>query len=236
MSAGFKAPEFYADSVALAYKLPTSDVPLHPEVTSSDPIDLPLLSDGDLNKFTTFAAPKADRRESLDPIHFPAPETIRAITILAGKRSAVDSLSSASRSSGIAVESSSDGLMYSVVAEVPIGGSVVHTVSFPAVTAKYFRVTFKTQQPPSNPMVEARFAPPEKPPTSIALAEVSLHAGARVNRFEEKAAFAPLSDLYPFPTPMFGPQDAIRRADVVNLTKQMRPDGTLDWTRPLGTG
>src|SRR6202041_1195539 len=66
------------------------------------------------------------------------------------------------------------------------------------------------------------------------IAELVLHTGARVNRFEEKAAFATLPDLYAFPTPPVPAADAVRKADVVDLTSQMRPDGTLKWTPPPG--
>ena len=53
-----------------------------------------------------------------------------------------------------------------------------------------------------------------------------------MNRFEEKAAFAATPDLYGFATP--AAQDAVRKADVLDLTSKMRPDGTLDWTPPAG--
>jgi hypothetical protein len=61
-----------------------------------------------------------------------------------------------------------------------------------------------------------------------------LHTGARVNRFEEKAAFAAVTDLYGFATPAMAAQDAVRKADVLDLTTKMKPDGTLDWTPPAG--
>src|SRR5579859_4193498 len=48
----FKAPEFYADSAVIAYKVASTDVPvetLHPKITSSGgEIDAALLTDGDL--------------------------------------------------------------------------------------------------------------------------------------------------------------------------------------------
>ena len=39
------------------------------------------------------------------------------------------------------------------------------------------------------------------PPTDYDIAELVLHTGGRVNRFEEKAAFTPMPDLYQFATP-----------------------------------
>src|SRR6202048_2348421 len=67
-----------------------------------------------------------------------------------------------------------------------------------------------------------------------AIAEIVLHTGARVNRVEEKAAFATLTDLYSFPTPPCAAADTISNNDVVDLTSKMRPDGALDWTPPAG--
>ena len=61
-----------------------------------------------------------------------------------------------------------------------------------------------------------------------------LHPGARVNRFEEKAAFVPDADLYGFATPEVAADEAIAKSDVIDLTSKMHPDGTLDWTPPPG--
>ncbi len=61
-----------------------------------------------------------------------------------------------------------------------------------------------------------------------------LHPGARVNRFEEKAAFTPVPDLYGFATPAVAAEDVIAKSDVIDLTSKMHADGTLDWTPPAG--
>ena len=61
-----------------------------------------------------------------------------------------------------------------------------------------------------------------------------LHPGARVNHFEEKAAFNPMPDLYGFATPDVAAADAIQKVDVIDLTSKMHADGTLDWTPPAG--
>ncbi len=72
------------------------------------------------------------------------------------------------------------------------------------------------------------------PPKDYQIAELVLHSGARVNRFEEKAAFNPMPDLYQFATENVTAADAIQKKDVVDLTSKMHPDGTLDWTPPPG--
>jgi hypothetical protein len=71
-------------------------------------------------------------------------------------------------------------------------------------------------------------------PTDYEIAELVLHSEPRVNRFEEKAAFTTLPDLYKFATPEISAADAIQKADVIDLTSKMHPDGTLDWTPPAG--
>ena len=108
-------------------------------------------------------------------------------------------------------------------------GSAEHTISFAPVTAKYFRMTFKTAATRTSDATTAL------PPSDIALSELVLHSDGRVNRFEEKAAFNQMPDLYPFATPEVASSDAIRKSDVIDLTSKFHPDGTLDWTPPPGT-
>src|SRR6266702_2190082 len=233
----FKAPEYYADSEVIAYKVAETDVPLdslHPSITSSGAIDTSLLNDGDLTKSTSLPLPSRAGERAWILYSFPEAATIRAITIVAGKRNSFEGYLPAGRPSGIALEASEDGQSFKVIAEIPKGGSTEHTVSFAPVTARSFRVTFSTPAPPSEGSVEAQFGGASEPPKSIPIAELVLHPGARVNEFEEKAAFDPVADLDHLATPTFTAQDAISKNDVIDLTNKMRPDGTLDWTPPAG--
>jgi hypothetical protein len=70
-------------------------------------------------------------------------------------------------------------------------------------------------------------------PAGTQIAEFLLHT-AVVNRFQEKAAFSAAANIYAMATPPVPATDAIRKADVVDLTSKMRADGTLDWTPPAG--
>src|ERR1019366_4666619 len=106
-------------------------------------------------------------------------------------------------------------------------------IAFAPATAKFFRVTLKRQPVPPNPFADMGF-PSAPPPTNHEIAELVLHPGVRVNRFEEKAAFNQMPDLYQFATPEVPPADAVQKGDVVDLTSKMHPDGTLDWTPPPG--
>jgi len=138
------------------------------------------------------------------------------------------------------LEASDDGQNFRAVVKLPEGGAPEHTVSFPAVTAKFFRVVFKRTPPPPLPSWAIGLDPASlgirfgAPPTDYEIAELVLHAGARVNRFEEKAAFTPLPDLYQFATPPVAPTEAVSKSDVVDLTSKLGADGTLEWTPPAG--
>ena len=229
----FDAPQYYADSVVIAYKEAVTDVPLpSPTITTSGgTIDPAVLSDGDLVKTVALPMAKEMGGKAWVQYEFAQPQTIRALTIVAGQKSPMDAFLPPGGESGRALEASDDGQNYRVVLDIPKGGSTEHTLSFAPVTAKYFRVTFKTQPAPPNPFAEMGMPTPP-PPADHLIAELVLHPGARVNRFEEKAAFNPVWDLYPLATPGFQEQDAIRKSEVINLTSKMRPDGTLDWTPP----
>jgi len=232
-----KPPEYYADSVVIAFKEAANDVPLEslqPKITpSSGAIDPALLSDGDLVKTVALPMAKEMGGSAWIQYEFARPETIRALTIVSGKKNPMDAFLPPGGESGKSLEASDDGQNYHLVVDVPKGGSTEHTIAFAPVSAKFFRVTFKTQPVPPNPFADMGMPSPPIP-TDHFIAELVLHPGARVNRFEEKAAFNQMPDLYQFATPEFGSATAIGKGDVVDLTGKMHPDGTLDWTPPAG--
>jgi hypothetical protein len=218
--------EYYADTAVVAYRAPASDVPpaeLQPKVTSSGgSFDLAALTDGDLVKSTTLPAAPVGEKAWIQ-LEFPKPQAVQALTIVTGG-------GRGGRGGGAsqALEAGDDGRQFRTVAAIPAGGAAEHTIAFPPVTAKFFRVTFSAA-PPAAGRGGAFGAP-----AGYQIAELVLHAGARVNRFEEKAAFATVTDLYDLATPPAAAQDAVRKADVLDLTSKMKPDGTLDWTPPPG--
>jgi hypothetical protein len=222
-------PEFYGDSAVVAYRLPDSDLSmaeLAPKVTSSGgPFDLAGLTDGDLAKTSLLPAAPVDENAWIQ-FEFEKPQAIRGLSIAA---------SSEKRGYGggdngsQALEAGDDGRQFRTIAAFPDIG----TLAFPAVTAKFFRLTFKTPQPPASGRGGSGGGAPTAP-AGTKIAEIVLYPGARVNRFEEKAAFDAATDLYGLATPPIPAQDAVRKADVVDLTANMRPDGRLDWTPPAG--
>ena len=79
-----KAPEYYADSVVVAYKLPATDLSLeslYPKMTSSGGApDAAMLSDGDLEKTTKIPIPAAGESSWIQ-YEFAEPQAIRQTRI-----------------------------------------------------------------------------------------------------------------------------------------------------------
>jgi len=232
-------PQYYKDAAVIAYRAPESDVPLaqlEPKVTSSGgQFDLAALTDGDLVKTTALPMAPVGEKAWIQ-FAFARPQAIRAVTLVMGGGGGRGGRGGGA--SGQELEASDDGGQFRTVATLPTGGAAQHTISFPEVTARFFRVTFRTQPPPAGRGGDlAAFGGGRNPapaPTNYQIAELVLHPGARVNRFEEKAAFATFPDLYTVATPAVAPQDAVRKADVIDVTSRMHPDGTLEWTPPAG--
>ena len=185
---------------------------------------MPGLSDGDVVKFSSLPMAPVGERSWLK-IEFAQPQTVRGASLaIAGFKWPFGP-----QPEGPDLESSADGQSFTKVANIPLTLSEQTTVSFAPVTARIFRLSFKT--PPPEPG-GSPFRPP--PPTAHQIAEFVLHTGARVNRFEEKAGFATMRDLSTVPTPAVTPADSVKKSDVIDLTARMQPDGTLDWTPPAG--
>ncbi len=222
------APEFYRDSAVIAYRLPANDKPLHevPKVASSGgQFDLTTLTDGDLTKATLLPAAPPNEKSWIQ-FEYPEPQRICGLSaafIFSNlKERQVMALTE------VDVEASDDGKEFRLVAAVPwaLGQFPVRTIAFPAVTAKFFRVTFKT--PPN-----------ETTAVGERISELVLRTYTPINRFETKAAFGREGNLLSVATPPVevgedGTGDAIRKSDVMDLTAEMHSDGTLDWTPPQG--
>src|ERR1035437_9983430 len=236
-------PAFYADAAVVAYRRSAVDVPVdpsHAKITASGGApDFAMLTDGDLEKTTKIPIP-AVGASSWIQYEFPAPQAIRSITFVIKEPDEIAALVAGMGSPEKTLEASDDGQTFKPVAKLSGGSAPEHTISFPAVTAKYFRVSFKRTPAPPIPDWSVGLDPANfgikigPPPTEWEIAKLALHAGPRVNRFEEKAAFVPESDLYAYATPPVAPEEAVAKSDVVDLTAKMHPDGTLDWTPPAG--
>ena len=219
---------YYADSVVLAYRTPADEVPmmeLNPEVTTSGgSIKTDALFDGNLNTFVTLPAAK-DGTAWLQ-FKFATPYTARAFTI-------------GSQHGGIPVGrllASEDGTTFETLVVLPgpqgYFGAPVRTYAFPAVRARVFRLELT-----DAPLLPAAVihGGPITPAQNYMLTEAMLYSGARVNRWEDKACYCSLMDVYEVaPTPPVSPAAEIHHADIINLTAKMAADGSLDWEVPEG--
>jgi hypothetical protein len=186
-------PEFYADSAVIAYRAPASELPLpQPIITSSSgAIDAYVLADDNTATSVTIKA-GADTRPLIQAA-FPQSVTIRSVTASIG------------RGDGVSLESSNDGINFHSIIPIPMAGALEQTLSFAPVAARYFRLQFALRTPS---------------PDNITVNEFALHSGARVNRFEDKAGFQPIPDLYGFATPEVATADSIQHSDVIDLNSR----------------
>ena len=236
-------PVHYADSAVIAYRLPEDDMSiasLHHKVTTSSapgvPIDPGPLSDGDYVHGISF--PSADvGQKSWLLYEFDKPVRIQAISLVMGGPDGATRNFRGHGESGRDLEASDDGQNFRKIVHIE-NGAVGTTTAFVPVTARFFRVTFLIKAPAPN-----HFGEPDHSAVSdsgskalppVEIGELVLHAGARVNRYQEKAAFALMPDLYDFATPSVPAVEAIDKSSVVNLTGRMQPGGNLDWTPPPG--
>jgi hypothetical protein len=234
----FKAPQYYADAVVVAFRRPTSDLgaeQLHAKITgSSAGLDPAALSDGNLQNTTGVKIPE-DGQAAWIQYEYPQPVTIHALTIVEPSRdwrrwAAVVGTSRPKKS----LEASDDGKNWRRVVVINNADFWEDTVAFPALTAKYFRVTFEKTPPPQSARRAGLSENVSGAPTTFDLSELVLHTDARVDRWQSKADFRLDGNLYRYATPSAAPSDVIRKTDVVDLTGKMSADGTLDWTPPAG--
>ena len=219
-----KPPQFYADSEVIAYKIPDGDEPqaaLNPQVTSSGgTVNAAALSDGDVNTVALDLSMDTAPSAAWVQFDYGRPQTIQAVT-LASLNDAISVFDHESNAAPPFIESSDDGVNFKKVADIPFSSLVERTVSFNAVTARYFRVVYLAQ--PGGPTARDH-----------KITELVLASGARVNEWEQRAGYAQARDFFAIQDAKVAPKFIVRQGDVIDLTGKMQPDGTLDWTPPDG--
>jgi hypothetical protein len=235
-------PQFSRDSVVVAYRLPDDAVSMeraHPKITFSEGTGDPeLLSDGDLTKTVTL--PINAQGEAWIQYQFSSPQTVRGLTLAMEALSGLAEQLSGASNPEKTLAASDDGQTFRKVIDIPRGGSPEYTISFPAVKAKYYRVVFKRTPPAKLPRWIQNMDPKtlgiamSKAKNVFEVEELQLFSDAHVNRFEEKAAFLPVPDLYGFATPDAPADAVVPKSDVIDLRSKVNADGTLDWTPPPG--
>ncbi len=216
------AKGFYADAKVLAYRIPAAASTAAPKITaSSGAVDAAPLLDDSLNTSVKIT-PDKDGKGWVQ-FSYDQPFTARAISY--GSRGGIPVGQ---------VQTSDDGTTWRTIVTTPgpqgYHGATIRTFAFPAVTARYFRVTLEGA--PVRPAQVIHWGPVTQA-QSFDLSELKLFGDARVNRWEDKGAFGSLMDVYEVvPTPDAS-KDAIV-GDVIDLTGKMDADGTLHWTPPAG--
>jgi hypothetical protein len=243
---GKEPPQFYADAAVVAFQPASTDLALgelHPKITASGGhSDIALLSDGQFDHPFKLPLPTQEN-PSWILYSFPQPTTLRAISF-----STVDLDQVVLHVIGLGApekffEASDDGVHFREIIKLNGDGATQATVSFAPVTARYFRVLLKNTPPPpipdwaANTDIDLNALGLQKPgsrPTDYEIRELVLHPGARIQAFEEKAAFVTGGDLYDQVTPAVTASDVIAKSSIIDLTGKMSHDGTLDWTPPAG--
>ncbi len=227
--------EFYKDISVVAFPVPENDfsmAELNPKVTSSGGnFDLATLTDGDLQN--TVLLPSApEGQNAWVQFEFTNPETIQSLSIVGGGNLGMFSRGESHVTRFL--EASNDGKTFRTVLGIPVGRVAQNTLTFAPVTAKYFRFAFENVPPPSNFLVAIGLGSENGPPapTGTKIAELVLYTSARVNRFEDKAAFSTAAKLSEMAT--LNVSTSIPKSGLVDLTSKMSADGTLDWTPPAG--
>ena len=224
-------PTYYADSAVLAFRTPAGEqeaVAAHPLVTTNEgPVDGSALLDDQLDTRLTIPAPKSGGPAWVQ-FEFPQPFLARANT-LGGRGGSANGIPVGR------VLASDEGKNFRSLVTLPgaqlYRQSMVRTYAFAPTTAKYYRIEMSGA--PLGPAATMSQAPSE-PATEYVLSEAVLHGGARVNRWEEKAGFGFLFEYKTVPTAPVPASATIAPEDVIDLTSQMKPDGTLGWKAPPG--
>jgi len=235
--------EFYADAAVVAFRIPDNDYSLNelmPIVTSSGgKFSLDELTDGDIVKSTLLPSAPAGKNAWIK-FEFSDAQTIQSLTIVAsGGGGGMFGPGRGAGSGKRSLEVSDDGITFRKVVDITGGRVAQNTIAFNPVTGKFFRFTVRTPEPSPNRQNMGgmpgfgNFNQPTAP-AGTSVAELVLHTGAYVNRFEDKAAFATATavDLANSATPEV--KNAVEKSNVVDLTSMMDPDGNLEWTPPSG--
>jgi hypothetical protein len=220
-------PTYYGDSAVLAYRTPAGEAGMadaHPKATTNaGPLDAAALQDDDLNTGVTITAPEGSGPAFLQ-YEFAQPFKARAIS-LAGR-------------GGIPVGrvlAGDDGTNFRTLVEMPgsqgYRAGTVRTFAFPETAARFYRV--EMTDAPLSPAANMNQGP-IVPAREFTLTEAVLDAGARVDRWEDKAAYSLLFEYESVPTPPVSAAAAIPPSGVVNLTSSMARDGSLHWEVPAG--
>lgn len=217
---------FYKDCILLAFPTPSDELSegKKPVITTSRGLlDGKNLTDDDLNTSVTIR-PGTDKKQTWIQFLWEEPFTARSLTIASR-----NGIPAGLLKAGNSIED------LKTVAVLPgpqlYRAGKVQTITFPETKAKFFRIEF-TGAPMRPADVMAEVIPP--PDTAYTLSELKLYSCAKINRWEDKAGFYHLFSYESVCSPDVPSSSAIDPSSVSDLTKLMKPDGTIDWKVPPG--
>jgi hypothetical protein len=157
-------------------------------------------------------------------LSFPTPnQTPQYITLSFGRPFTARSLCLASVAGHGAVtctlEVSDDGKTYRPAASFVLPRRGMPNINFSPVTARFFRLAFTGEVLDSIPFVVSR---------------LDLLNGYRLPDWAAKAGFALMDRFVPRWNEDCPPELSYRKQDIIDISRHMRPDGTLDWVAPAG--
>ncbi|GAA1981322.1 hypothetical protein GCM10009777_13610 [Microbacterium pumilum] len=163
---------------------------------------------------------------------FASPVTVRSVTLgLPGPRGF-----GAAPAPHAVLQASEDGTLYRDVAQLPPTSVPVRSATFPAVTARWFRLVLSGAAAADAlpPVAEGvRLPPVLRRSDTFLVSEFALRSAARVHRSEVKSGFGVIPDYYAADTMETTHNGVIPQTDVHDLTRRVQ-DGRLDWDAPPG--
>jgi len=215
---------FYQDIAVFAYPAPEGATPplreLQPRLEPAAAGDAATLWDGDETTGIDLAKTRTpDGKHCEFTLRFDKPLTARSIYVLSGE-GGLDC-------KRIELEAGADGGKFKPVTSfrIPKNGGPLREcqgVSFDPVTSTAFRIRFVDLQDSDKRPIELR--------------ELELSGDARIEAWPVKAGFMRARGVENTPNPAVtrNASQAVPFDRVINLTKKLRPDGTLDWEAPAG--
>ena len=188
------------------------------------------------------AAHSASARTPGSSSSSPRPQTIRGLTLVVAGGGGRGFGRGAGGNSGRALEASDDGPQFRTVTPIPAGGAAKPPSRFrpsprilprdvPDVAASAGRPRRLRRNAEPRPRGACRTARTRRDPDRRAR---PAPGGRASTASKTRRPSPPPPTCTPWRPPPCLPPTLSRKADVIDLTSKMHPDGTLDWTPPAG--
>ncbi len=240
---GQNPPEIYVDQKVIAFPAPADAVLPTPKITSSAgplPADKAAALSDDNIRAMAYALPAAPALGGTSWIQwdYGKPVTIRGLTLSTPLwpsfyRGLEPVMRNGNPPTQFRLEASDDGTLWRDTGAQVVSGEPERTISVDSARGRFFRlVSIRPAEPPRHAL--GRFERAQGPvPDAIPFNELVLQAEPVVHSFEEKAAFTSNMAYYDLPSGSHGVAGPTP-ASVIDLTRRMGADGTLDWAPPKG--